>query len=61
MYPLPQNPTVKVFFTPDGRMLASTNVAPEIKVEVIAVTDLNKGCRENSKGLPFIQLPVNEG
>lgn len=56
---IPENATVKVFQTPDGRMVATSNIIPTLRVEVIPVANLYADSREGSRGLPF-QHDVNE-
>lgn len=55
---VPENATVKVYQTPDGKMIARTNVLNTLKVEVITVTDL-AGAATESPELPF-EVPVND-
>lgn len=55
---VPDNATVKVFQTPDGRMVAASNIIPTLKVEVIPVVNLYTESRAGSSGLPF-QHDVN--
>lgn len=58
---VPENATVKVFMTPDGRMVAASNIIPNLRVEVVPVVDLYAESREGSSGLPFEHEVNGEG
>lgn len=58
---IPDNATVRVFQTPDGRMVAASNIIPNLLVEVIPVTSLYAESRKGSEGLPFLHDVNGEG